>query len=163
ELLKQPFPGLESFGDTDADAGIFYGRSSDIAQVLDELREFRATGDRQAFANAARAYVIQGASGSGKSSLLKAGVLPRLRREGGWVALRSFRPGAEPLLSFAEALTRPVNGQQTLQAPGGIRDRLLKHWRAACSEAREALARLSKDLAGDAYRTAATETELKRL
>ena len=43
-LLKTPFPGLESFGDTDADAAIFFGRSSEIAQVLDDLREFRASG-----------------------------------------------------------------------------------------------------------------------
>lgn len=49
-LLKPPFPGLESFGDTDADAAIFYGRSSEIAQVLEDLREFRASGDRLAHA-----------------------------------------------------------------------------------------------------------------
>src|SRR5262245_37021510 len=76
-LLKPPFPGLESFGDTDADAAIFYGRSSEIAQVLEELREFRANGDRIAYSEARRAYLIAGASGSGKASLLKAGVLRR--------------------------------------------------------------------------------------
>lgn len=132
-LVKAPFPGLASFGDTDSDAAIFYGRSSEIAQVLDDLREFRASGDRQAFGHTGRAYVIEGASGSGKSSLLKAGVLPRLRRERGWVALRSFRPGAEPLLNFAQALAKPIDEPNLPQASGTIRDRLLNSWRAAKS------------------------------
>src|SRR5262245_37030307 len=136
-LLKPPFPGLESFEDTDADAAIFYGRSSEIAQVLEDLREFRANGDRRAYAHTGRAYVIQGASGSGKSSLLKAGVLPRLRRERGWLALRSFRPGADPLLHFAEALAKPIEVRNTYQAQGAIRDRLIKHWRTARSSAEE--------------------------
>jgi hypothetical protein len=130
-LLKPPFPGLESFGDTDADAAVFYGRSSEIAQVLQDLREFRASGDRLAHPVAGRAYVIEGASGSGKSSLLRAGVLPRLRRERGWVALRSFRPGADPLLNFAEALAKPFEGQNATEASGTIRDRLLDCWRNA--------------------------------
>ena len=130
-LLKPPFPGLESFSDTDADAAIFYGRSADIAQVLQDLREFRASGDRLAHPVAGRAYVIEGASGSGKSSLLKAGVLPRLRRERGWVALRSFRPGADRLLNFAEALSKPFEGQNATESPGAIRDRLLNCWRNA--------------------------------
>ena len=134
-LLKPPFPGLESFGDSDADAAIFYGRSPEIVQVLEDLREFRAGGDRRAYAHAGRAYVIQGASGSGKSSLLKAGVLPRLRRERGWLALRSFRPGADPLLHFAEALAKPIEeGRTTYQAQGTIRDRLLEVWRTALED-----------------------------
>ena len=107
--------------DTDADAAIFYGRSLEIVQVIEDLREFRAGGERLAYAHAGRAYVIQGASGSGKSSLLKAGVLPRLRRERGWLALRSFRPGADPLLDFAEALAKPFEGRNTNQAQGAIR------------------------------------------
>jgi hypothetical protein len=162
-LLKPPFPGLESFADTDADAAIFYGRSSEIAQVLEELREFRASGDRRAYAHAGRAYVIQGASGSGKSSLLKAGVLPRLRRERGWVALRSFRPGADPLLHFAEALAKPLEGRNTNQAPGAIRDRLLDNWRSAKSGALHASTRLDKSLPGEARGIALSEIDSQML
>ena len=73
-LLPVPFPGLEAFGDGDGDAAVFYGRSTEIARALEELREMRAGGDR-------RPFCLLGSSGSGKSSLLKAGVLPRLRRE----------------------------------------------------------------------------------
>ncbi|MEH2611117.1 toll/interleukin-1 receptor domain-containing protein [Bradyrhizobium sp. AZCC 1693] len=162
-LLKAPFPGLESFGDTDSDAAIFYGRSSEIAQVLDDLREFRASGDRHAYGYAARAYVIQGASGSGKSSLLKAGVLPRLRRERGWVALRSFRPGSEPLLHFAEALAKPIERQNLLQAPGAIRDRLLNSWRSAKSDADTARKELPKGLSPDELRVVSQEIDLVML
>jgi TIR domain len=162
-LVKPPFPGLESFADTDADAAIFYGRSSEIAQVLEELREFRASGDRRAYTHAGRAYVIQGASGSGKSSLLKAGVLPRLRRERGWVALRSFRPGADPLLHFAEALAKPLEGRNTNQAPGAIRDRLLDNWRSAKSDAEQAGARLDKSLLGEARGIALSEIDSQML
>ena len=89
KTLPTPYPGLQSFGDTDGDAAIFYGRSPEIAHCLEELREMRANGVRQP-------YAILGASGSGKSSLLKAGVLPRLRRERGWLVLRTLRPGADP-------------------------------------------------------------------
>jgi hypothetical protein len=162
-LLKSPFPGLESFGDTDADAAIFYGRSSEIAQVLEDLREFRANGDRRAYAHAGRAYVIQGASGSGKSSLLKAGLLPRLRRERGWVALRSFRPGADPLLHFAEALAKPIGERNTHQAQGAIRDRLLEAWRIAKSSAEKARASLAKNLPAEARRAALSEIDLAML
>jgi hypothetical protein len=162
-LLKAPFPGLQSFGDTDADAAIFYGRSSEIAQVLDDLREFRASGDVHAYGHVGHAYVIEGASGSGKSSLLKAGVLPRLRRERGWVALRSFRPGAEPLLHFAEALAKPIEGQNLQQAPGAIRDRLLGVWHAAKSDADKAQADLPKALSPEQQRAAASEIDLAML
>jgi hypothetical protein len=162
-LLKPPFPGLESFGDTDADAAIFYGRSSEIAQVLEDLREFRAKGDRRAYAHAGRAYVIQGASGSGKSSLLKAGVLPRLRRERGWLALRSFRPGADPLLHFAEALAKPIEGRTAYQAQGAIRDRLLELWRTAKSSAEKARASLADNLPAESRRAALNEIDLAML
>lgn len=128
-LMKPPFPGLESFDDTDADAAIFFGRSAEIAQCIEELREYRANGDHPAYAQGARAYVIQGASGSGKSSLLKAGLLPRLRRERGWLALRCFRPGADPLASFAEAIAKPIAPGQPAAASGPICATLLATWR----------------------------------
>ena len=118
----EPFPGLESFGDDDADAAIFFGRDTAIAQCLEDLREMRASADR-------RAYAVLGASGSGKSSLMKAGVAPRLRRERGWLVLRAFRPGADPLLAFADAIARTGADHQQALAPGAVRDSLLKAWR----------------------------------
>jgi formylglycine-generating enzyme required for sulfatase activity len=120
-----PFPGLSSFEDEDADAALFYGRSREIAEVLEGLRKMRAAAERQPF-------VVFGASGAGKSSLLKAGIIPRLRREApAWLPLRAFRPGANPLLNFAKAISRTMADFGTLEANGLIRDRLLDGWSGA--------------------------------
>jgi formylglycine-generating enzyme required for sulfatase activity len=122
KLRSMPFPGLASFGDDDADAALFYGRSREIAETLEALRKMRAAAERQPF-------VIFGASGAGKSSLLKAGIIPRLRREApAWLPLRAFRPGADPLLNFAEALARTLVDFGKVEAHGVIRDRLLDAW-----------------------------------
>ena len=125
KLRETPFPGLASFGDDDADAALFYGRSREIAHTLEELRAMRAVRDL-------RPFVILGASGAGKSSLLKAGIIPRLRREApAWLPLRAFRPGADPLLNFAEALARTLADFGRREAHGAIRDRLLEVWAKA--------------------------------
>jgi len=117
-----PFPGLISFGDDDADAALFYGRSREIGDTLEELRKMRAERDL-------RPFVILGASGAGKSSLLKAGIIPRLRREApAWLPLRTFRPGADPLLNFAEALARTFADFGKVEAYGVVRDRLFAAW-----------------------------------
>ena len=123
KLRPTPFPGLSSFGDDDADAALFYGRSREIAHTLEDLRSMRALNDQ-------RPLVIQGGSGSCKSSLLKAGIIPRLRREApAWLPLRAFRPGADPLLNFAE---RRWDGRLPIsvycEAHGVIRDRLFDVW-----------------------------------
>jgi len=129
KLRPTPFPGLASFGDDDADAALFYGRSREIAQTLEELRKVRAERDM-------RPFVILGASGTGKSSLLKAGIIPRLRRETpAWLPLRAFRPGADPLLNFAEAIARTLADFGVREAYGPIRDRLFDVWETSGCDA----------------------------
>ena len=56
------------------DAGIFFGRDAPIVEALDLLRALRET-------TPPRLLVILGASGAGKSSFLRAGLLPRLQRD----------------------------------------------------------------------------------
>ena len=51
-------------------------------------------------------FCLLGASGSGKSSLVRAGILPRLRRKNEWLLLPPFMPRTNPLNEFAEVLTR---------------------------------------------------------
>jgi formylglycine-generating enzyme required for sulfatase activity len=151
KLRPTPFPGLASFGDDDADAALFYGRSHEIAQTLEALRQMRAAAER-------RPFVILGASDAGKSSLLKAGIIPRLRREApAWLPLRAFRPGADPLLNFGEALARSLSDFGKVEAYGVIRDRLLDAWSRA--------ERVSGDLtpAGRAALEAELEAEGRRL
>ena len=54
----------------------------------------------------ARLLVLLGASGSGKSSLLRADVLPRLARSGHrWLLVPPFRPQSAPCQALAQALT----------------------------------------------------------
>jgi hypothetical protein len=125
KLRPMPFLGLASFGDEDADAALFYGRSGEIAETLEELRQMRAKAER-------RPFVILGESGAGKSSLLKAGIIPRLRREApAWLPLRAFRPGADPLLNFAESLTRTLADFGVAEVLGDMRSRLDEPWRKA--------------------------------
>jgi hypothetical protein len=99
---KSPYPGLHPF-DEDR-AGVFYGRDAEIARALQRL-----TGPRGDTSE--RFVVVVGASGSGKSSLVRAGVLPRLRRsEGTWVVVEPVVPGLKALDQLADALARASGG-----------------------------------------------------
>ncbi|MFN9619031.1 MAG: TIR domain-containing protein [Synechococcaceae cyanobacterium] len=93
---RPPFPGLMVF--EAEDAAVFFGRDSDWRMVNERLNARRVQGGP-------RLLVLQGSSGAGKSSLLRAGVLPRLRRAGRqWLVLPVLRPQARPLESLAQAL-----------------------------------------------------------
>ncbi|HEU4425738.1 MAG TPA: hypothetical protein VFR67_24645 [Pilimelia sp.] len=91
-----PFRGLAAFREQDAD--VFFGR----AEVADELAE---TASRRRF------VALVGRAGSGKSSLLHAGLVPRMR-ERGW-AVAAFRP--PPDVPAAAAL---AGGLLPLLQPG---------------------------------------------
>jgi tetratricopeptide (TPR) repeat protein len=72
EVKGSPFRGLAAFGAKHAP--VFFGRSRDIARAVDLWREAGARGC---------AYLLAvGASGSGKSSLVRAGLVPRLTTPG---------------------------------------------------------------------------------
>ncbi|WP_129356637.1 serine/threonine-protein kinase [Sorangium cellulosum] len=88
-----PFAGLSSFQEADADR--FFGRAQDLAGVVARLRNQPL-------------LAIAGASGVGKSSLVRAGVIPALKRSGeGWEAL-VLRPGREPMAALAQLFSHPV-------------------------------------------------------
>jgi WD40 repeat protein len=90
---RSPYPGLESFsGD---DAAVFFGRDQEIDRLLELLQPTlqRGTG---------RFVAVVGPSGSGKSSLVRAGLLPRLERlDSRWVVLPALVPGQQPTRSLA--------------------------------------------------------------
>ncbi len=69
---RAPYRGLRPF--EAEDAGIFFGRDGPIVIGLDMLRGLRE-------APPPRLLVVLGASGAGKSSFMRAGLLPRLARE----------------------------------------------------------------------------------
>ncbi|TDB64012.1 WD40 repeat domain-containing protein [Arundinibacter roseus] len=96
-----PFPGLRSFESQDSD--LFFGRESHIKVLRNKL-------------SLTRFLAIVASSGSGKSSLIKAGLIPSLRREKlqGAVAdaweIILFKPGAKPLTAFCKAIYRALYG-----------------------------------------------------
>ena len=101
---RPPYPGLAAF--EREDAAVYFGRDAEVRELIDRLRARRTMGG-------ARMVVVLGASGSGKSSLVRAGVLPRLARfETDFVPLPPLRPGDAPVAelakSLAEALGRPA-------------------------------------------------------
>ena len=98
---RPPYRGLRPL--EAEDAGIFFGRDAPIVEALDELRGLRAT-------TPPRLLVILGASGAGKSSFLRAGLFPRLKRDDrNFLPLPVIRPeraainGETGLLSALEA------------------------------------------------------------
>lgn len=96
---RSPFPGLESF--TESDAGVFFGRDREIGELYDRLHP-SATG------RASRFVGVIGPSGVGKSSLVHAGLVPRLTsRRHPWLVLPTMRPGERPLTELARALSVP--------------------------------------------------------
>ncbi|WP_416561986.1 trypsin-like peptidase domain-containing protein [Nocardia testacea] len=78
-LLPNPYRGAEQF--RERDAHLFHGRATDIDRVLTLL------GRRSIVA-------VAGPSGTGKSSLVSAGVIPRLRKRG--MSVVTFRLGGQP-------------------------------------------------------------------
>jgi WD40 repeat protein/transcriptional regulator with XRE-family HTH domain len=70
-VTGSPYRGLAVFGEQDA--GWFFGREAATTAVLERMSRLLA---------GAGLLVVSGASGAGKSSLLRAGVLPRIRAEG---------------------------------------------------------------------------------
>jgi formylglycine-generating enzyme required for sulfatase activity len=117
-LPPRPYPGLEPF--TENDAAVFFGRDADFAGVLQRLRQCASH-------NARSFIVVLGASGCGKSSLVRAGVLPRLAGLGEparqWVAAERFT-GAEGLDGLVRSLARAFEQAGRPVEPSALRARI---------------------------------------
>jgi len=92
-----PYRGLAAFGEQDA--GWFFGREAATGQVLGRMSRLL---------DGPGVLVVSGASGAGKSSLLRAGVLPRIREDGlaaapgaAWWPCVVFTPTRAPLDELA--------------------------------------------------------------
>ncbi len=93
--VPTPYRGLERF--EASEAALFFGRSVETRALVDRL------GQR-------RFVAVVGASGSGKSSLVRAGLLPAVADgavvgSGAWWTL-VCRPGADPLRAVARQVAR---------------------------------------------------------
>ncbi|HEX2164593.1 MAG TPA: AAA family ATPase, partial [Thermoanaerobaculia bacterium] len=122
-VSRNPFPGLRPFDRAENDR--FFGREEHVDELLRRLRGHRFV-------------AVIGASGSGKSSLVRAGLLPAL--EGGFMVragsrwrIAIARPGVDPVGQLARALTAPEIFGSGGEGPAAELDRELERDMAAAT------------------------------
>ena len=96
--IANPYKGLFHF--TYEDRENYFGREKESKEIADKLKE-------------SRFFTLLGASGSGKSSLLFAGILPLIRDEG--VAILDFRPQDRPFRNLANIFIPTLYQDELLQ------------------------------------------------
>ncbi|MFH8342597.1 hypothetical protein [Streptomyces sp. AM6-12] len=94
-----PFRGLESFGPEDA--RYFFGRHQVVQDLVTRIR-------------GGGLIAVVGASGSGKTSLLRAGVVPALEELGGGRRIAAMKPGADPLRALARCSDALAEGESAV-------------------------------------------------
>jgi hypothetical protein len=95
--MARPYKGLAAF--QESDARYFYGRERYVDELAGKVLRVPL-------------IAVLGRSGAGKSSLVRAGLIPRLRSEGN-LRVVTFRPGSptsNPLRNFAAALLDELKG-----------------------------------------------------
>jgi WD40 repeat protein/pimeloyl-ACP methyl ester carboxylesterase len=129
-VLKEgtnPYKGLEAYEREDANS--FFGRKEEVEKLFEFVKGNPLT-------------VLMGASGSGKSSLVKAGLIPRVESiataskqqavlkaqpgnetEKAW-SVMTMHPGEKPFENLATALSRSINGEQCISSKDGFLDSL---------------------------------------
>lgn len=95
-ITGNPYKGLAAFTESEDDIKRFFGRRGAIEKVLNILDKYPLA-------------VISGASGTGKSSLVKAGVYPELRSMG-YQLFEILRPGESPLQPLEKAIGNMQSG-----------------------------------------------------
>jgi formylglycine-generating enzyme required for sulfatase activity len=90
EWNEPPFPGLRTF--TRNDAPIYFGREQEIGELVTRVQDNRLT-------------AVVGASGSGKSSLVWAGLVPRLADNVEVVRFTPAEISDDPFVAMATAMT----------------------------------------------------------
>ncbi|RUT08805.1 hypothetical protein DSM106972_008580 [Dulcicalothrix desertica PCC 7102] len=107
EVPECPYQGLSAFRQENAD--YFFGREKFINKLVKAV-------------NSKPLVPVVGASGSGKSSVVFAGLIPRLQATGN-VEIISFRPGKNPFDTLAIALSKFLEQRQS-EASAEIASRL---------------------------------------
>src|SRR5215213_8659177 len=98
DSARSPYPGLVPFAPEDA--AVFFGRQPETHRLVELLTSTLQRGP-------GRMVAVVGPSGSGKSSLVHAGLLPRLARQPErWLVVPPLRPGRQPTANLAGALAR---------------------------------------------------------
>lgn len=102
-----PYPGLLAYEQAHSD--VFFGRDYAIEQSFEELVSLAGRSDRN------RALFVIGASGSGKSSLIKAGLVPRLLSSSATLGLSGWRIASiEPVADVFSTLGKALYSSHCL-------------------------------------------------
>lgn len=153
-VVFRPYRGLLAF---EAEhARFFFGRDAEVSEVIDDLL-------RLSVAGRPRFLVVAGASGTGKSSVVLAGAVPRLAQVDEPRTAVVMRPGDSPMAALEQALRQ--RGPQTQHfllvvdqfeeifthtKDAGLRDRFLRRlWSLACGPSGiEVIATIRVDFVG---------------
>ena len=115
----RPYKFLDYY--TENDQGLFFGREEEIENICSRIL-------------ARRSFLLYGRSGVGKSSILRAGVIPRLRDQGHKTCIiRSF---TDPLQHMQRMVRRLVtgNGEGDFDPDGdALRELLHRRWSGSSS------------------------------
>ena len=104
---SNPFPGIRSY--EISESHLFFGRDTQVGELIERLFQTHF-------------LAIVGSSGCGKSSLIKAGLIPSVlkihdkHKHGKW-SLSFLRPGDDPICNLANALTKANNPLQKNNIP----------------------------------------------
>ncbi|WP_165978332.1 AAA family ATPase [Actinomadura darangshiensis] len=104
---RSPYPGLDAF--TEEDDGVFFGREDETQELMERLR------------GEPRSVAVTGPSGVGKSSLLYAGLLPRVHQQRRWIVLPPMTPEDDPFQSLAHGLADALGNGEAEQIADGLR------------------------------------------
>ncbi len=103
-----PYPGLDPYGEDQRQG--FFGREKLISSVVEHLEQ-----------QGSRTFMIVGASGSGKSSVALAGILPRLeeRYADTWLFSPTITPGSQPLVALAMSVSQAIDQKEQAEDIAG--------------------------------------------
>src|SRR5918992_1366470 len=133
---RRPYPGLEPFAPQDA--AVFFGRDHEIERLLELVQPTLQRGV------AGRLVAIVGPSGSGKSSLLRAGLLPRLEHiQERWVVVPPVLPGQQPTRNLARSLAQAFSASGHERSSAELERHLGSGGPAALGELAEELAEIT--------------------
>lgn len=129
DRTSSPYPGLKPFDRQDA--AVFFGRDKEILRLEELLNP-------TLLHSSGRFVAIVGPSGSGKSSLLRAGLLPRLERlPERWVVLPVLLPGRQPVRNLARSIAEAFRDLGTQRQIAELADQLAGGPSALAELARE--------------------------
>lgn len=137
DAASNPYRGLESYRAQDLE--LYFGRDKPAEQLLEHVQRSWLS-------------VVLGLSGTGKSSLVQAGLLPQLQRQepATWRVLGPVRPSVAPLRSLAVSLSHSAFTLGALPT-------------SPQAQAEELLAALSQQLSGAATHTLLVIDQLEEI